>query len=323
MKIVMTSLVRNEADVVDAQIAYHLNAGVDYVIATDHESQDGTTEILESYAREGYLHLIRERGEVQESGWRTRMARMAARKFGADWVISSDANEFWWPRAESLKEVLVAIPARYTIVQALVRHFVAGPDDGRFFAERMTVRRSVRSTDHESRESLESALRPVFRADPRIEVGPRGVTGGTRQVPLRAWYPIEVFDFPMRSLGQTEREQAAVVDELARGLADGSLVVDTRLWDALQTLRISAAQEGGATPRHFALPEAGASRLALRPPDVVDDAAYAVECAELGEVDITVLERHIDDLERRIAVLEARFWLRVLRRLARLGRRPR
>ena len=47
----------------DAQIAYHLNAGVDFVIATDHESQDGTTEVLHSYERAGYLRLIREHGE--------------------------------------------------------------------------------------------------------------------------------------------------------------------------------------------------------------------------------------------------------------------
>ena len=53
MKVVMTMLVRDEEDILDAQLAFHLNAGIDFVIATDHRSQDGTTEILERYAREG------------------------------------------------------------------------------------------------------------------------------------------------------------------------------------------------------------------------------------------------------------------------------
>ncbi len=57
MKLVMTLLVRDEADIVDAQIAFHLHAGVDFVIATDNRSEDGTTEILERYERAGVLHL--------------------------------------------------------------------------------------------------------------------------------------------------------------------------------------------------------------------------------------------------------------------------
>lgn len=60
MKFVMTLRARDEADVIDARIAFHLGAGVDFVVATGHRSEDGTTEILEYYARDGYLHLIRE-----------------------------------------------------------------------------------------------------------------------------------------------------------------------------------------------------------------------------------------------------------------------
>ena len=52
MKLVETLVVRDEADIVDAQIRHHLNLGVDFVIATDHGSTDGTTEILESYERQ-------------------------------------------------------------------------------------------------------------------------------------------------------------------------------------------------------------------------------------------------------------------------------
>ena len=109
MKLVMTLLVRNEADIVDAQIAFHLSAGVDFVIATDNRSDDGTTEILERYERAGFLRLLREDGDdMRQDEWVTRMARIAATDLDADWVINSDADEFWWPRGGDLKDVLAA-----------------------------------------------------------------------------------------------------------------------------------------------------------------------------------------------------------------------
>ena len=53
----MLLVVRDEADILDAQIAFHLNAGVDFVLATHHEPGDGTTEILDgTYERVRATH---------------------------------------------------------------------------------------------------------------------------------------------------------------------------------------------------------------------------------------------------------------------------
>src|SRR3954451_16273198 len=107
MKLVMTLLARDEADIVRDQLEFHLNAGVDFVIAMDNLSQDGTTEILESYAKHGHLSLTRQNSEsLRQAEWITEMGRLAATEHGADWVIHTDADEFWWPRGESLKDVL-------------------------------------------------------------------------------------------------------------------------------------------------------------------------------------------------------------------------
>src|SRR5207247_10873832 len=109
MKLVVTVLARDEADVIDAQVAYHLSAGADFVIATDNNSRDGTTEILERYADQGRAHLIREPAEgLRQGAWVTRMARLAATEFGTGWVINTGADAFWWPRDGSPKGVHAA-----------------------------------------------------------------------------------------------------------------------------------------------------------------------------------------------------------------------
>jgi hypothetical protein len=167
--------------------------------------------------------------------------------------------------------------------------------------------------------------------------------------PLRGWFPIEVFHFPLRSSEQAihkaqlqgkaferiERSPTAyhakmfeafregtmdayyeslVVDdeEVERGVAEGRLVVDTRLRDALRRLR----RDDGtyATPR-----EAGPLTFPL--PTLVEDAQYAVEAAVLGEADVVRLQRRLDVLERRLLSLELRLPNRVYRKLSRAAKR--
>ena len=342
----MTLLVRDEADIVDAQIAFHLHAGVDFVIATDNGSQDGTTAILERYERAGFLHLLREEGDDMRQGeWVTRMARLAATDFGADWVLNADADEFWWPRGGSLKEVLARVPERYGVIRGCWRHFLPRPLDGAFFAERMTVRLGKPVHPGDKTTIFHAHQKVVHRADPRvvIEAGNHNAVGAALE-PIRAWHPIEVLHFSFRSVPQLERKgrggwlrtagyeptlhqflldeafrsgrlehfyaSFAVTDEaLELGVRDGSLAIDTRLRDALRTLR--------AEDRAFRLRDPGADSLLLFPrPDVRDDAAYAGEASVLVEIDgIVRAERRVDAFEERLTALEQG----PLSRLHRLG----
>ena len=92
--------------------------------------------------------MIREESEVaRQSEWQTRMARLAATEHGADWVITSDADEFWWPRAVSIPEALAAFPVEYGVARALTRNFVPPYDDHGWFGDRMTLRLAARGTD--------------------------------------------------------------------------------------------------------------------------------------------------------------------------------
>jgi hypothetical protein len=338
VQLALTLLAKNEVDVIDANIAYHLGAGVDFVVATDNGSTDGTVDILERYEREGVLHLIREPStDFRQGEWVTRMARLAADR-GADWVINADADEFWWPRAGNLKEVLERLPERYGIVHGVWRPFVARPDDGSHFAERMTVRLSMQAAINDPTNPFRPARKAMHRAHPNVRVrdGNHDVEG-TPLVKLQGWYPLEVFHLPLRSRAQVETKYAGgarrglrfvpdenrldaaadplVVDEaeLQRGLAENLLVEDTRLRDALRTL-------AGASP----LPEQVEFRgelLTFPRPSVVDDALFAVEAAVVSQADDVRVRRQVDDLERRVQTLEAQVGARAQRLVERLLRR--
>jgi hypothetical protein len=108
-------------------------------------------------------------------------------------------------------------------------------------------------------------------------------------------------------------------DELERGVADGRLVVDNRLRDALRNLRLAdgdAAEAGG----RFALP-AEVPPLVFPLPTLVEEAEYAVEAAVLGEADIVRLQRRLDTLEDRLLSLELRLPARAYRNAARVAKR--
>lgn len=109
MKLVMTLLVRDEADIVRANIRHHLDAGVDFIVATDNGSIDGTVEVLEEFQRAGVLHLRHDGDEAfDQARLTTEMAMLAHERFDADWVLSNDADEFW---CGSLRETVVSTPA--------------------------------------------------------------------------------------------------------------------------------------------------------------------------------------------------------------------
>jgi Glycosyl transferase family 2 len=337
VRVVMTVAARDEADIVDAQIAFHLHAGVDFVIATDNRSQDGTTEIFERYERAGVLRLIHEPGEdMRQDLWVTSMARLAAAEHDADWVLHADADEFWWPRGGSFKDVFATIPERFGVVRGCWRHFAPRPEAHPFFAERMIVRLCAPAYPGDKETIFHAHQKVAHRADPEVSIEPGNHNvDGDRLAPFRGWHPLEVLHFSLRSAEQLERKAVRdwqgwsrnpfgptahqvrayearsggriqeyfdtfVVDDAAleRGLGDGTLAVDTRLRDALRTLR---AEDGS-----FRLPEPGGpSPLRFAHPDVSDDAAYAGESTVLAEIDgIVRVSQRVDAFERRLEALE-------------------
>ena len=84
-----------------------------------------------------------------------------------------------------------------------------------------------------------------------------------------------------------EQHASLVVDgaALEQGLQDGTLVLDTRLRDALRSIR-------------------GGEPLTFPTPTLADDAEYAVEAAALTEAYAVRAQRELDQIEQRLLVLE-------------------
>ena len=317
MRVAVTLVVRDEVDLVQDWLRYHLARGVDQIIVTDHRSVDGTSEVLAEYARDEEVRVIREEApEMRQSEWVTRMARLAATDHGADWVINSDADEFWWPRDGTVHELLAAVPPRFGVVRALWRQFVLRPDGPDPFSDRMTVRcRPV--PDFSS--PYHAQVKIVHRALPDVVVSEGNHDAyGDGLTLVREWLPFEVLHFPLRTEAQLadkflrrrvilggahiaeaiERldtdgaaafHEALLFDDgaVARGLADGTLVEDTRLRDALAALR------------------AGATTLPVWSSTVEDDVDLALDFQPALERDSWIgLDRRAAEVERALARLE-------------------
>lgn len=204
----MTLVVRDEDDVLEANLDYHLGQGVDFVIVTDHGSSDATPEILRRYEAKGVLHVIREEGVEHHQARRvTRMARLAADRFGADWVFHNDADEFWWPQVGSLRDVLEAIPPAYGQLRVPRRNFLPVPPGPEPFYERMSVR------EDESRnglgEPLEGKIAHRAVADATVAPGCHSVSGAGLEPALDVEV-VEIMHFPIRSFAQFERKVVTI-----------------------------------------------------------------------------------------------------------------
>lgn len=128
MRLVMTLLIRNEIDIIADFLTYHLAQGVDYIIVTDNGSTDGTLDVVARFVPTGRVCLlVEEDQDYRQYAWVTRMARLARDLLKADWIINSDADEFWHAEGGNLKAVLAQAEADVLMVR---RRNMIPPQEG-------------------------------------------------------------------------------------------------------------------------------------------------------------------------------------------------
>ncbi len=216
--IVMTLMVRDEADVVAAMIEHHLAQGVDLIIATDNGSVDGTREILADYVGTGrvelhdYLEHDKKQSQVVSA-----MASRAATEHGATWVVNADADEFFVAVDPSLtlRDALRATPTGIGSFAVPVTNLTGVPARRgaaferlvwRDLREEATLMETVALHAHPTSDVIH-----VGRAGVRVQQGNHGVDIPSMGAPDPA-HAIEVLHLPWRTYEQYSRK----IDHMGR-----------------------------------------------------------------------------------------------------------
>lgn len=215
----MVVAVRDEADLLAENLWFHLNQGVDFVLITDNASRDGSRDIAAEFERLGLAHVIDEpRLDKSQGPWMTRMAHLARDRFHADWVMATDADEFWNATSGNLKTDILETSS--TVLRVRRRNFIPFQADTadptfRFWQSVVTTRRPLNgqelrpSVDAEIPESL-----LLYGCGPKVmcrTAGLEAIGHGNHDVTIRERRErvsenIQIFHYPIRTFDQFRRK---------------------------------------------------------------------------------------------------------------------
>ena len=217
MKLVLTLLCRDEADILESMLGFHLEQGVDQIIATDNGSVDGSLEILQRFERSGQLTLLEEAEHTHDQAiWVSRMARMAA-AMGADWVINSDADEFWCSNKGNLKNVFETIPEHVDALSVKRSNYLP-PRRNPNHQKRKHRVSTLREQHSKTSDGLPLPPKVCHRGDPHVQIGDGNhrVSSNNKTWSVEPSKEITILHYPVRSLNQLERKIRQGTEALRR-----------------------------------------------------------------------------------------------------------
>jgi len=142
-KIVLLVLPSNQGDILKDWIEWHLDLGVDLILAEDVGSSDNTHEVLESFAKAGRVQwsVVPEKNRSKYRA-EEMLAKMAIDHHKADWIIMSDVDEFLCPQGQELRRLLRRAAAKSVTAISVPCFNVTGPafESARRATETLTLR---------------------------------------------------------------------------------------------------------------------------------------------------------------------------------------
>lgn len=275
MRVVGIQLVRDEVDILRANLRYNLSLGLDELLVLDNGSIDGSTEVLRDVAAQAPVTWWSESTPYNHGGLLTRLAEEAHRR-GADWVLPIDVDEFWYVPEGDVRAVLAATGA--AALRVRVQNFVqcrADVPEGPEALLSMTFRAEPGVPSHAENERATEEGRIAYveidqRPKTALRVGDGLQVSDGSHTPVGLSGEVEdsedivVLHAPLRrpSILDAKAERGGRIIE--RGFEPGSHWHERR-WYRLRQERGNLEEEWAANSQHNGALDVGDARHPVQP----------------------------------------------------------
>lgn len=206
MKIISITTIKNEADIIESFIRYHLNI-VDMMIILNNGSTDDTNNILENLINEGLpIIVIEDEDKYFEPLIKYNfLLKKAIDEFGADIICPLDCDEFIISKNGNPRDIIEKIPSLAYYQIRWKTYIPTNEDDENilFVPKRITYIRD---------ENLENLSKVILTKDLVLQCGAT-LTIGNHRVDFDEKYNgtvrrisntgLNIAHFPLRSINQT------------------------------------------------------------------------------------------------------------------------
>ena len=234
LRLAASYLIKNEVDIIEANIRFHAQQGVDHFAIMDNGSTDGTREVIESLRSEFDIFVLdRPEHTYQFHKWRQEIVGVCDKAFSPDITICCDADEFWINKhGKTLKSALSRNDSVVTVPRYNMIPSKSILDGGDFYDTELKVLNPI-SFNKEAQKNKHELAILLSKIGPKVAVNPRGLIslngGNHRAKHIHFWNgrvsdDLAVYHYPVRSYEHFERNvlnRKKVIDDKSLNIRIG------------------------------------------------------------------------------------------------------